>query len=234
MCTALGLLASSAPRSAPGQFKRPRLGDPPSATGVTCAAPAGGDNATCAGAEGKLRARCPSPNQTAGAPGGGPQGRRQRPRLGAPITLTVGPCSSATGPGSRQWPRVGAPPAGGPRSSSTMRPGGCHRQPRLGTLQPLAQGPRSTSTKRPGCIRLPRTGALLAIAEGPCSTSTSRPGSGGLSPTSRKRARPSGQERSVSLPLGTAMSAPPSAPTTTKCTKLAPSTARHSRPYDYG
>ena len=55
-----------------------------------------------------------------------------------------------------------------------------------------------------------------------------------VSPTSRKRARPSGQERSVSLPLGTAKPTTLSAPTTTKRTKLAPSTDCHSRPYDYG
>ena len=225
-----------APCSASDRAKRPRFGDTPPATRFTGAASDDSVNATRVGPEGKTRARCLFPSRTGGTTGGGPQ-RRQRPRLGAPVSPMGGPCSSATGPGLCQRSRVGATPprAGGPRSSSTMRPG-CHRQPRLGALQPLAEGPRSTSTTRPGGSRLLRTRALLAIADDPRSTSTIRPGSGGLSPTSRKRARPSGQERSLSLPLGTAMSTPgpPSAPTTTKRTKLALSTGRYSRPYDYG
>ena len=160
---------------------------------------------------------------------------RRRTRAGSPCACPGARPARGAGPGSSQLPRVGANPprAGSSRSHSAMRPG-CHWQPRLGALQPLAEGPRSTSTTGPGGVRLPRPRALLAMAEGSHSTSTSRPGGGGLSPTSRKRARPSGQERSVPLPLGSAMSITPSAPTTTKRTKLAPSTDRHSRPCDYG
>jgi hypothetical protein len=208
--------ASGAPRHPPARAKRPRLGAPapPGTIGVGSA---GGANATCAGPAGKLRARHPSPNRAVGSSDGGSH-RRQRPRLGAPVSPTAGPCSSATGPGSCQRLRVGANPpcAGSPRSPPTIRPGR-PPPPRSGALQPLAEGPRSTSTTCLGGSRPPRTRAPLAIAEGPCSASTSRPGGGGLSPTSSKRT-------STTL----------SASTTTKRTKLAPSMARHSRPYDYG
>ena len=121
-------------------------GEAQAAAGATASArsdPSGAAGGTSAlsqgrrGEGGRLRVRWLSLTRAGGAPGADNQGPCQRPRIGASVSLTGGPCSSATSPGACPWSRVvGGPPpkAGGPRSTSTMRPG-CSRQPKIGALR---------------------------------------------------------------------------------------------------
>ena len=158
--------------------------------------------------------------------------RRARP---GPRRAARRPARSATGaPGpptyhepSAVGRRLGAhivtPPASADRRLRALG-----RQLCLARLRPEG-GPRPPTHSR-DLVWSPPPLALGGL--GP--TSTSRLSSGGLLPATRKRVRSAGEGWQHSLPPGPTQSTRPSPETAPKRTTLAPPTACHSRPYDYG
>ena len=180
----------------------------------------------------------------------------QRPARSAPPPAALNVRGSGT---SRSWRRARP----GPRRAArwAARPATCAPDPptyhepsavgrRLGAHTPPASADRRLralgwqlclARRRPeGGPRPPTHSRDLVWSPPPLAlgglgpTSTSRPSSGGLSPATRRRDRPVGEGWHHPLPPGPTQSTRPSPETAPKRTTLAPPTACHSRPYDYG
>ena len=169
----------------------------------------------------------------------------ERPRLGSPLPMAEGTVPASAGAAVSRPPCAPRPGSGsstraidrGAARRSHIDPGcRAHRPtptrptPAAGPAPPAAGG-RVTALDR---IKRPRVEALPLASRGLGPTPTSRRGSGGLSPATRKRARPTREGWQHPLPPGPTQSTRPSPGTAPKRTKLASPTARYSRPYDYG